>query len=198
MGTMMSAALFLAERGYAPDALIRTGIRQLCRRRLSDISSPNEYVRASRLENLIDTMNRSDIALSPDMANQQHYELPHTFFEMILGSHRKYSCGYWQDDINDLACSEQRALQLTCEHADIRDGDQILELGCGCRWSLFPGGWLCPDSARHGHEWPGKSPPDLFVGDIYSWFEYWSTACSEHAFLDAERPPPTSCGGDYL
>ena len=128
---MMSRAVFLAERGYAPEALIRTGIRSMCKNRLSDVSSPNESVRKKKLENFIDTMNRSEIALSPDIANQQHYELPYTFFEMILGSHRKYSCGYWDDDICDLDCSEQRALQLTCEHANIRDGDQILELGCG-------------------------------------------------------------------
>ena len=125
---MISGALFLAERGYAPEALIRTGIRSMCKNRLSKVRSPNEYVRKKKLENFIDTMNRSEIALSPDMANQQHYELPYTFFEMILGSHRKYSCGYWEDEINDLDCSEQRALQLTCEHAGIRDGDQILEL----------------------------------------------------------------------
>ena len=131
MGAMISGALFLAERGHAPEALVRAGIRQLCRRRLTEVSSSNEYGREKRLESFINTMNQSDIALSPDMANQQHYELPHTFFEMILGSHRKYSCGYWEDDIYDLDCSEQRALQLTCEHADIRDGDQILELGCG-------------------------------------------------------------------
>ena len=128
---MISGALFLAERGYAPEALIRTGIRSMCKNRLSKVRSPNEYVRKKKLENFIDTMNRSEIALSPDMANQQHYELPYTFFEMILGSHRKYSCGYWEDEIYDLDCSEQRALQLTCEHAGIRDGDQILELGCG-------------------------------------------------------------------
>ena len=76
MPMMMSTALFLAERGYVPEVLIRTGIRSMCRHRLSDISSPNEYVRKKKLEDFIGTMNRSEIALSPDIANQQHYELP--------------------------------------------------------------------------------------------------------------------------
>lgn len=127
----MSSALQLAEHGYLPDVLLRSGIRQLCRGRLKEIGYPNESARKEQIASFADNMNRADIALNPRQANLQHYELPAHFFELILGIHRKYSCGYWDDDDRSLDQSEQRALERTCEHADIRNGDRILELGCG-------------------------------------------------------------------
>jgi len=52
-------------------------------------------------------------------------------FERVLGPHLKYSCAWWPDGVRSLADAEARALDLTCERADIRNGQQILELGCG-------------------------------------------------------------------
>jgi len=131
MTAFMSSAFQLAEHGYLPDALLRSGIRQLCRGRLKEIEFSNKSVRKERIESFVDNMNRADIALNTHEANLQHYELPAQFFELVLGIHRKYSCGYWDEDDLGLDQSEQRALERTCEHADIRNGDRILELGCG-------------------------------------------------------------------
>jgi len=63
-------------------------------------------------------------------ANDQHYELPAAFFRQVLGPHLKYSsCLYRPGD--DLAAAEARALAETCAHADLQDGQSVLELGCG-------------------------------------------------------------------
>ncbi len=70
------------------------------------------------------------IAAHTQAANDQHYELPAAFFERVLGPHLKYSsCLYAPGD--DLGAAEARALQETCEHADLKDGQEVLELGCG-------------------------------------------------------------------
>lgn len=71
------------------------------------------------------------IALVPDLANAQHYEVPAAFFERVLGPHGKYSCCQWDDGIATLAAAEQRMLALTCERAGLRDGMSVLDLGCG-------------------------------------------------------------------
>jgi len=71
------------------------------------------------------------VAEYTDAANQQHYELPARFFELCLGSHRKYSSCFYETADATLDEAEASALALTCEHADIRDGQTILELGCG-------------------------------------------------------------------
>ncbi len=67
----------------------------------------------------------------PDKANEQHYEVPTDLFRLTLGQHMKYSSCYWQDDVIHLDQAEADSLQLTCEHADVQDGMDILELGCG-------------------------------------------------------------------
>ncbi|NBW11786.1 MAG: class I SAM-dependent methyltransferase [Caulobacteraceae bacterium] len=71
------------------------------------------------------------VAEHTDAANQQHYELPARFFELCLGKHRKYSSCFYETPDAPLDEAEASALRITCEHADLRDGQSVLELGCG-------------------------------------------------------------------
>ena len=63
-------------------------------------------------------------------ANAQHYELPPAFFHLILGPRLKYSCCLY-DGAATLADAEECALIETAAHAELEDGQSILELGCG-------------------------------------------------------------------
>jgi cyclopropane-fatty-acyl-phospholipid synthase len=76
-------------------------------------------------------MARAPVALVPDKANEQHYELPPQFFRLVLGRHLKYSSGYWPAGVETLDDSEAAMLALTCERAGLEDGQEVLELGCG-------------------------------------------------------------------
>src|SRR4051794_33958082 len=70
------------------------------------------------------------IAEHTDAANEQHYEVPAALFEACLGPRLKYSsCLYAPGET--LAQAEDRALAETVAHADLKDGQRILELGCG-------------------------------------------------------------------
>lgn len=71
------------------------------------------------------------IAVHADAANRQHYEVPAQFFAQILGFQLKYSCCYYNNSAETLTIAEQNALKLTARHANISDGQRILELGCG-------------------------------------------------------------------
>jgi cyclopropane-fatty-acyl-phospholipid synthase len=119
------------EHGLVPDAVTRMAIRRLCRERLRELrhdrGSMNNSVHAAFFE----SMRSGPIAILPEMANQQHYELPPEFFVAVLGPRRKYSCCYFPSDSTTLLEAEEAALVLTCERAHIADGQQILELGCG-------------------------------------------------------------------
>jgi cyclopropane-fatty-acyl-phospholipid synthase len=57
--------------------------------------------------------------------------VPAAFFSEVLGKHRKYSCCYWPEGVNELDAAEVAALQLTVERAGIEDGMSVLDLGCG-------------------------------------------------------------------
>ncbi len=118
----------ILERDLIPDWLIRVGIRRLLAERLREESSPEGQRRRGHF---LAGLRESPIALIPDAANRQHYEVPARFFDLVLGPHRKYSCAYWDASTPDLGAAENRMLQRYMERARIEDGQRILDLGCG-------------------------------------------------------------------
>lgn len=127
----MSYGIHLAERRLLPDAIIRYGIRRLQQGRLfrEGMGFCEGKNRAKR--GFIDEMNRSPIAVHTKAANEQHYELPPEFFVHVMGDHMKYSCCYYPKGDETLSQAEAAMLALTCERAEIDNGQKILELGCG-------------------------------------------------------------------
>ena len=120
-----------SERGLLPDRVIRAGIRRLLRERLDEIAADDVEQAAAREQAFLEVMREGPVAEVPELANEQHYEVPAEFFAQVLGAHRKYSCGYWPDGVEDLDGSEEAALAQTVERAGLADGQRILELGCG-------------------------------------------------------------------
>jgi cyclopropane-fatty-acyl-phospholipid synthase len=131
MNNAASFAINLTEQGHLPDVVIRAGIRRLVRQRLQSLCLDDAEISGVLTESFIHEMTRAPIALIPDKANEQHYEVPATFYAHVLGPHRKYSGAYWPEDTVTLDDAEAAALAKTCEHADLQDGQDILELGCG-------------------------------------------------------------------
>ena len=128
---MISKLIELAEKGIIPDYFIRQGIVRNCENRLNNENVSNTEKVSSKKQIWIEQMKKSPIALVPEKANEQHYEVPPAFFENVLGKHLKYSSGYWPDGVNSLDESEESMLELSFERAQLTDGDSILELGCG-------------------------------------------------------------------
>jgi cyclopropane-fatty-acyl-phospholipid synthase len=124
-------ALELTESGYVPDSLIRHGIRKLLRQRLEEIHAADMVQMAEMQALFVEHMDSAAVALLPELANEQHYEVPQSFYHQVLGSNAKYSCCYWPENVSSLDEAEQAGLELTCEHAEISNGMKILELGCG-------------------------------------------------------------------
>jgi cyclopropane-fatty-acyl-phospholipid synthase len=115
----------ILDRDLVPDWIIRQAIRRRCQARLDQEQTRQDHDR------FVADLRRSPIALHTDLANEQHYEVPPAFFQQVLGPRRKYSCGLWPDGVETLAGSEDAMLALTCERADLQDGQRVLDLGCG-------------------------------------------------------------------
>ena len=126
-----SMAIDWVERGWVLDRLTRAGIRQLVKSRLCELQSGHPATDAERTHRFVQDMQAASLALTPESANEQHYELPPDFFAAVLGPQRKYSSAYWPEGVDTLAQAEEAALALTCERAGLRDGQDVLELGCG-------------------------------------------------------------------
>jgi cyclopropane-fatty-acyl-phospholipid synthase len=127
----MNWAIELAERRLLPDVLVRAGMRRVLGARLRSERARDEGSAERRLQAFVDEMRTEPIAVATDAANEQHYELPAEFFATVLGPWLKYSSGLWPAGVEDLAGSEQRMLELSCERAGLVDGMSVLDLGCG-------------------------------------------------------------------
>ena len=118
------------EADLLPDAIVRAGIRQILRQRLRQEDERNEVRQRERLDRFARDLRASPIAVQTDAARTQHYDVPAEFFELVLGPQMKYSCGLWSTALT-LRDAEEAMLRLTCDRAELTDGQRILELGCG-------------------------------------------------------------------
>ena len=124
------------ELGVIPDALIRRYVRGLCSSRIgaepASVSEKQEWLTA-----FIESLADKPIAVQTARPNVQHYEVPTEFFRLVLGKRMKYSCCLFEKNTEQrhahrhLDEAEKRMLDLTCERAELADGQRILELGCG-------------------------------------------------------------------
>ena len=121
----------LVERGLVPDALTRHGIRQLCRQRLVSEGINDPALADARFRSLLDELRHSPVAIETAAANEQHYELPTRFFQLCLGKRLKYSSCFYETGNESLDEAEEAMLALYCARAQLEDGQDVLELGCG-------------------------------------------------------------------
>lgn len=132
---MTSLAMNLLERDLVPDFLIRRRIRALLAARLREEDQGDPEKQQQRLQDFVRQLATSPVAIETKAANEQHYEVPTEFYTKVLGKHLKYSsCYYTASDsppAENLDAAEARMLALTCQRARLKDGDRILELGCG-------------------------------------------------------------------
>jgi len=127
---IVKQAIDLAERGIVPDFIVRAGIRHLLGSRLNERAGNVEEDQA-KLQQFVETLRQSPIALHTGKANEQHYEVPPEFFQRVLGKRMKYSSCYYPEGVTTLDQAEEAMLALTCKRAELAGGQRILELGCG-------------------------------------------------------------------
>ena len=105
----------IIESGILPDSVLRYAVRQGLRRyqqRLKkltcdDILQAQTSFKQKSLS--------GSIALSMSEANDQHYEVPIEFFEMILGKYMKYSSGLMNSKSDSLKMLEKKMLDCAAK-----------------------------------------------------------------------------------
>ena len=131
---MLNIGIKLTELGLIPESILRLAIKKLLEQRLLEIPN-NPEERHIKKESFIRELQSSPIALSTELANEQHYEVPPAFFQEIMGKYLKYSCGWFNEDTHSLDEAESNMLDLYIQRLEVANNQRILDLGCG--WGSF-------------------------------------------------------------
>lgn len=75
-------------------------------------------------------------------AISHHYDVGNDFYRLVLGPSLVYSCAVWDDKTASLEEAQAAKLDLICRKLDLREGQRLLDVGCG--W-----GSLVLHAARH-------------------------------------------------
>ncbi len=121
----------LIEHGMIPDGLLRFGIRRLLAGRIAAESARAGNDRDAHEQAFAASLDGQPVAVATAEANEQHYEVPTAYFRATLGKRLKYSSCFYPEGVNGLDDAEEAMLALTCERADLQNGQDVLELGCG-------------------------------------------------------------------
>ncbi len=131
---MIKSGIQLAEKGYLPDFILKKAIKRILMSRLKEISNERSIKTDAKLD-FFEKLKNSPIAISTNDANEQHYEVPATFFKYVMSDNLKYSCCWYESESNDLMQAEINMIEKTITRAEISSNQQILDLGCG--WGSF-------------------------------------------------------------
>ncbi|MEM0950717.1 MAG: cyclopropane-fatty-acyl-phospholipid synthase family protein [Cyanobacteria bacterium P01_H01_bin.74] len=125
----------IMETNRLPEWMIRWQIRRFLAEKKKSLAFATDADKSQYFNRFVEELNNSPIAIETDAANNQHYQVPASFFNSVLGPTLKYSSGLWTQETNTLAEAELAMLKLYAERAGIQPGQRILDLGCG--WGSF-------------------------------------------------------------
>jgi cyclopropane-fatty-acyl-phospholipid synthase len=63
-------------------------------------------------------------------AIQHHYDLSNAFYQLWLDRSCTYSCALWQEG-DSLEAAQLRKIDFHIEQARVKQGDRVLDIGCG-------------------------------------------------------------------
>lgn len=77
------------KKNILPDGLIRFGARQITKKRIRRVHKMDVAKKEEYLMNFIQERSTGPIAINTKDANEQHYEMPSRFFDLVLGKQKK-------------------------------------------------------------------------------------------------------------
>ena len=92
----------LLEKNRLPDWVLRRAVQTFLVRAARQREALDVDARQAAMQALIAGLKKSPIAINTSDANEQHYEVPTDFFQIVLGKRLKYSACYWPDGVEEI------------------------------------------------------------------------------------------------
>ncbi len=135
LDTLMPLADHLMERRWTLMDWLRCGVATCLQRRMDRLP---EETRSLVLHG------RRHEKLRDKEVVRFHYDVPVEFYRLWLDSRLMYSCGYYQQEDEDLEEAQTQQLEYLCRKLRLKPGDRVLDIGCG--W----GGFAIHAAQTHG------------------------------------------------
>nr|5KN4_A Chain A, Pavine N-methyltransferase [Thalictrum flavum subsp. glaucum]5KN4_B Chain B, Pavine N-methyltransferase [Thalictrum flavum subsp. glaucum]5KOC_A Chain A, Pavine N-methyltransferase [Thalictrum flavum subsp. glaucum]5KOC_B Chain B, Pavine N-methyltransferase [Thalictrum flavum subsp. glaucum]5KOK_A Chain A, Pavine N-methyltransferase [Thalictrum flavum subsp. glaucum]5KOK_B Chain B, Pavine N-methyltransferase [Thalictrum flavum subsp. glaucum]5KPG_A Chain A, Pavine N-methyltransfer len=119
------------EHGEVSDEEIRGMMKIQVQKRLKWGYKPTHEQQLAQLVTFAQSLKGMEMAEEVDTLDAELYEIPLPFLHIMCGKTLKFSPGYFKDESTTLDESEVYMMDLYCERAQIKDGQSILDLGCG-------------------------------------------------------------------
>ena len=144
--TAWAQATNALEANLLPDFVLRRGIRTLLKCRLDELSTACADAAGSNRDGtskktkkhpvtaegaaaykqaFVDELRNMPVAIETRAANEQHYEVPTAYYDLVLGPRKKYSACIYPKGDETLAQAEELAFEQVCERAQLADGMEV-------------------------------------------------------------------------
>jgi cyclopropane-fatty-acyl-phospholipid synthase len=125
-GSLRVVDTFEAPR-IAPAQMARLGLALI--RACGLVRPPRAPASELRLKGERHTLGRDRRAIA------YHYDAGNAFFQLFLDPSMTYSCAYFKGGAQNLEEAQQAKLGLVCTKLGLREGERVLDVGCG--WGSF-------------------------------------------------------------
>lgn len=119
------------ELGLIPDEEVRRLMKIEIEKRIEWGTKPTQQQQLAQLLDFTKSLRGMKMATELDKLDSKLYETPHSFNQILSGSTLKESSGLYTDVTTTMDEASIKMMDLYCERANIKDGQTILDLGCG-------------------------------------------------------------------
>lgn len=127
------------ETGIVPERLTRAWVRYLCSQAVDNASLGDVEARHAVFRQIHKELKQGGYLRCDPNSESEGAEMGPEFFELFMGKRLNAGCCYFPTGSEDLNEAEDTMLWMSADRARIRDGMNILEIGCGWGAMTF---WL--------------------------------------------------------
>ncbi|PIA64715.1 hypothetical protein AQUCO_00100287v1 [Aquilegia coerulea] len=117
--------------GLVPDDELKELVKIQLEKRLQWGYKPTYEEQVDFHLEFINSLKKLDISGDMEMINDESYDIPISFLNLMFGKTLKQSACYFDHEVMTLDEAEIAMHDLYCERAQIKDGQSILDVGCG-------------------------------------------------------------------
>ncbi|PIA64720.1 hypothetical protein AQUCO_00100292v1 [Aquilegia coerulea] len=117
--------------GLVPDDELKELVKIQLEKRLQWGYKPTYEEQVDFHLEFINSLKKLDISGDMEMINDESYDIPISFLNLVFGKTLKQSACYFDHEVMTLDEAEIAMHDLYCERAQIKDGQSILDVGCG-------------------------------------------------------------------